>query len=181
MSLAAAEGAPFIGCAQYLGELELYDYDGSDTAPEGAGYYRQPDAPPPDPYEQARAVLNQASEAGAYFVACAEPLPGGEPPYYEYRSDGPDGAGYYRHAAAPPPADAIEQVADHPNRSEERMGVVIPHPRLPSASLSPIPARRPNVALGVVQTAGHAFLCLSLSLFLQTGVANCQLCAPLPA
>ena len=92
---------------QCLIDVELYDFvaHGGDL---GSGYYRRPDAPPPDPYEQARAILAQASEAGAAFIACAEPIENANLPLYEYR-DGPEGIGYYRHAAAPPPADPIEQ------------------------------------------------------------------------
>ena len=48
-------------------------------APHGPGYYRPEDAPPPDPHEQARAILLQAIEAGAALVACAEPIPGARP------------------------------------------------------------------------------------------------------
>ena len=81
-------------------------------APHGPGYYRLEDAPPPDPYEQARAILLHAADAGAAFVACAEPIPGCEALLqdgsYEYR-DGMEGLGYYRSAAAPPAADPLEQ------------------------------------------------------------------------
>ena len=53
-----------------------------------------------------RPMLCQASDAGAAFIACTELVC--ELPLYEWR-DGPDGVGYYRHAAAPPGADPREQ------------------------------------------------------------------------
>ena len=82
LRLAAAEGAPFIACAQFLCEVEHYGY--FQSAAEGAGYYRHADAPPPDPMEQSQAILLQASEAGAIFVACAQPLDGLDVPlHYE--------------------------------------------------------------------------------------------------
>ena len=110
LRLASAEGASFIACATFLCDVEHYAFRPSESgdAPHGAGYYRHADAPPPDPYEQAKAILVQASEAGAAFVACAEPIAGFELALYEYRN-GPDGLGYYRSAAAPPSADPIEQ------------------------------------------------------------------------
>ena len=115
LRLAAAEGAPFIACSTFLCEVEHYKYRNAedcakDTAlgEQGAGYYRCADAPPPDPYEQARAILLQASAAGADFIRCAEPLDGVELPLYEYRTNGPDGPGYYRLLDAPPPSDPIE-------------------------------------------------------------------------
>jgi hypothetical protein len=108
LRLAAAEGAPFIACAQFVCDVEHYEFRAADGAADGPGYYRRDDAPPPDPYEQARAILSRARDAGAAFIACAEPIDGYELPLYEYRS-GPDGLGYYRHAAAPPPADPVEQ------------------------------------------------------------------------
>ena len=98
LRLAAAEGAPFIACSTFLCEVEHYKYRNAedcakDTAlgEQGAGSYRCADAPPPDPYEQARAILLQASAAGADFIRCAEPLDGVELPLYEYRTNGPDG------------------------------------------------------------------------------------------
>ena len=110
LRLAAAEGALFIACASFVCELEFYEYRSGladpDGAPQGAGYYRLEDAPEPDPLEQSRAILQQACEAGAAFIGCAEPI--AELPMYEYR-DGPEGLGYYRHAGAPPPADPREQ------------------------------------------------------------------------
>ena len=109
LRLAAAEGALFVACSTYLCEVDLYEYRNGLTgdAPQGAGYYRLEDAPPPDPFEQARAILQQAVDAGAAFVSCEEPIVD-ELPLYEYR-DGPEGRGYYRHAAAPPAADPREQ------------------------------------------------------------------------
>ena len=73
LRLAAAEGAPFIACADCLCEVEHYEFrreppPGADPS-LGPGYYRREDAPPPDPYEQSRAILAQASEAGAAFIA----------------------------------------------------------------------------------------------------------------
>ena len=41
LRLAAAEGAPFVACAQFLGELDHYEYQSGDRGAEGAGYYRQ--------------------------------------------------------------------------------------------------------------------------------------------
>ena len=112
LRLAAADGAPFISCNPFLVEVEHYDYHAD--GPHGAGYYRHENAPPPDPFEQARAVLVRASEAGAAFVACADPagLRGlSEIPQlmgcYDYL-EGPEGSGFYRRFDAPPPADPIE-------------------------------------------------------------------------
>jgi len=56
---------------------------------------------------QARGILAQAAEAGAPFITCADET-FGDVLYYEWRRDGPDGAGYYRHAAAPESSDPIE-------------------------------------------------------------------------
>ena len=58
LRLASAEGAPFIGCATFLCDVELYTFN--PAGPAGPGYYRDHDAPPPDPYEQSRAILAQA-------------------------------------------------------------------------------------------------------------------------
>jgi len=105
LKLAAAEGAPFIACAQFLIAVEHYDYsDGSNGEP--AGYVRRSDAPPPDVLEQSRAILQQACDAGAAFINCEEYIC--ELPLYDWR-EGPEGVGYYRHAAAPPAADPREQ------------------------------------------------------------------------
>ena len=75
--------ARLIACSTFLCEVEHYEYvSGDDTTAgparggQGAGYYRSADAPPPDPYEQARAILLQASAAGADFIRCAETLDG---------------------------------------------------------------------------------------------------------
>ena len=103
LGLASAEGAPFIGCQQFVTDLQFYSF--LPNGPQGSGYYRDVNAPPPDPYEQARAILQQASDAGAAFVACAEPID--NLPMYTYR-DGPEGRGYYRDAAAPLPSDPVE-------------------------------------------------------------------------
>ena len=54
LRLASAEGAPFIGCAAFVAELEHYQYAAAGA--HGAGYYRHEGAPPPDPYEQASVV-----------------------------------------------------------------------------------------------------------------------------
>ncbi|KAL1521005.1 hypothetical protein AB1Y20_022562 [Prymnesium parvum] len=109
LTLAAAEGARFISCASFVCELELYEYRTADddAAVHGPGYYRRDDAPPPDPLEQSRAILQQACAAGAAFISCAERIID-ELPLYTYR-DGPEGKGYYRHAGAPPSADPREQ------------------------------------------------------------------------
>lgn len=74
---------------------------------QGPGYYRREDAPPPDPLQQSRAILQQACDAGAAFISCAERIID-DVPFYEYR-EGPEGTGYYRHAGAPPSADPREQ------------------------------------------------------------------------
>ena len=103
LRLASAEGAPFIACATFLADVDLYAF--TQDGPQGSGYYRMHGAPPPDPYEQARAILAQASDAGAAFIACDEPID--QLPMYEFRN-GPEGMGYYRDASAPPPNDPIE-------------------------------------------------------------------------
>jgi hypothetical protein len=54
LRLASAEGAPFIGCAAFVAELEHYQYAAAGA--HGAGYYRHEGAPPPDPYEQVSVV-----------------------------------------------------------------------------------------------------------------------------
>ena len=46
LRLASAEGAPFIGCAAFVAELEHYQYAAAGA--HGAGYYRHEGAPPPD-------------------------------------------------------------------------------------------------------------------------------------
>lgn len=70
-------GAPFIGCAEFVVAVEHYDYRSPEThadadVPHGAGYYRHAHAPPVDPLEQSRSILQQAADAGAPFIACAE-------------------------------------------------------------------------------------------------------------
>ena len=64
-------------CPEHVGEVPGYIYA---TGVDGAvGYYRQQDAPPPDPYEYMSIVLQRASAAGAAFVACpnyVKELPG---------------------------------------------------------------------------------------------------------
>ena len=102
MREASAAGAEYVRCADFVGPVAGYDFrDGGDTdAPDGPGYYRRPDAPPPDEWEYSRIVLQRASAAGAAFVACPEDimaLPG-----YEHRS-GADGVGYYRLDTPPGP------------------------------------------------------------------------------
>ena len=57
--------------------VEHYDYRSPEThadadVPHGAGYYRHAHAPPVDPLEQSRSILQQAADAGAPFIACAE-------------------------------------------------------------------------------------------------------------
>ena len=65
---AAAAGADFVRCPEDVGKVPGYIFA---TGADGAvGYYRQPDAPPPDPYEYMSIVLQRASAAGAGFVAC---------------------------------------------------------------------------------------------------------------
>ena len=110
---AAAAGADFVRCAEFVGEFAWYDFreESHQHASEGAGYYRQVGAPPPDAREYSIMVLQRASAAAADFVACEEAiihLPG-----YEHRSTGPDGSGYYRLgylagalAPAPPPTSS---------------------------------------------------------------------------
>ena len=57
------------GRAAQLGPVgDLLDAD----VPHGAGYYRHAHAPPVDPLEQSRSILQQAADAGAPFIACAE-------------------------------------------------------------------------------------------------------------
>ena len=74
---AAAAGADFVRCPEDVGKVPGYIFA---TGADGAvGYYRQPDAPPPDPYEYMSIVLQRASAAGAGFVACpnyVKELPG---------------------------------------------------------------------------------------------------------
>ena len=46
--------------------VEHYDYRSPEThadadVPHGAGYYRHAHAPPPDPLEQSRSILQQAA------------------------------------------------------------------------------------------------------------------------
>lgn len=113
LQLAAAEGAPFIGCSHFVCAVEWYEYRSPEThegseAPHGAGYYRHHNAPAVDPLEQSRSILLQAADAGALFIACGEFVC--ELQHYEYRAatdpgfSAADGVGYYRLAAAPPPA-----------------------------------------------------------------------------
>ena len=107
---AAAAGADFVRSEQFVGGLSGYDYleGGERGATDGAGYYRRPDAPPPDTREYSRMVLQRASAAGADFVACAEmvmALPG-----YEHR-DGHEGVGYYRVGFGAPPAPSAPPAA----------------------------------------------------------------------
>ena len=65
---AAAAGADFVRCPEDVGKVPGYLFA---TGVDGeVGYYRQPDAPPPDPYEYMSLVLQRASAAGAAFVAC---------------------------------------------------------------------------------------------------------------
>jgi len=88
---AAAAGAEFVLCPEHVGDVAGYDFRGG---PDGTGYYRRPDAPPPDGREYSRMVLQRASAAGAEFVACPErvmDLPG-----YEFRLVGSEGVGYYK-------------------------------------------------------------------------------------
>ena len=74
---AAAAGADFVRCPEDVGKVPGYIFA---TGADGAvGYYRQRDAPPPDPYEYMSIVLQRASAAGAGFVACpnyVKELPG---------------------------------------------------------------------------------------------------------
>ena len=61
LQLASAEGAPFIACETFVVKVDHYTYKPAAHAPGGvAGYYRDDDAPPPDPHEQSRAILLQA-------------------------------------------------------------------------------------------------------------------------
>ena len=91
---AAAAGADFVRCPDDVGKVPGYIFA---TGADGAvGYYRQPDAPPPDPYEYMSIVLQRASAAGAGFVACpnyVRELPG-------YRRAFPCGAGRGRQGQA---------------------------------------------------------------------------------
>ena len=57
--------------------VEHYDFCSPEThadadVPHGPGYYRHAHAPPVDPLEQSRSILQQAADAGAPFIACAE-------------------------------------------------------------------------------------------------------------
>ncbi len=100
---AAAAGAPFVACAFELG-VEVAGYAFSRDGASGTGYYRQPDAPPPDDAAYSRIVLQRASAAGASFIALEEPLDGFTLDGYVH-GDGLSGRGYYRQrAATPPPA-----------------------------------------------------------------------------
>ena len=65
---AAAAGADFVRCPEDVGKVPGYIF--ATGAGGAVGYYRQPDAPPPDPYEYMSIVLQRASAAGAGFVAC---------------------------------------------------------------------------------------------------------------
>ena len=65
---AAAAGADFVRCPEDVGKVPGYLF--ATGANGEVGYYRQPDAPPPDPYEYMSLVLQRASAAGAAFVAC---------------------------------------------------------------------------------------------------------------
>ena len=74
---AAAAGADFVRCPEDVGKVPGYIF--ATGAGGAVGYYRQPDAPPPDPYEYMSIVLQRASAAGAGFVACpnyVKELPG---------------------------------------------------------------------------------------------------------
>ena len=67
---AADAAAPFIACAEFVCELQHYEYA---SGVDGVGYYRLASAPPPaDPRAQSLLVLREAADAGAEFVRCAE-------------------------------------------------------------------------------------------------------------
>ena len=91
---AAAAGAGFVACAYELG-VEVAGYAFAKGGADGTGYYRQPNAPPPDDAAYSRVVLQRASAAGASFVAIDVPLEGFTLPGYEY-AHGAEGPGYYR-------------------------------------------------------------------------------------
>ena len=93
LRLAAAAGAPFVRCAEDVGAVAGYDFRDCGGAGDDTGYYRRPDAPPPDDREYSRLVLQRASAAGAAFVACPEQM--GELRGYAFR-EGEEGRGYYR-------------------------------------------------------------------------------------
>ncbi len=75
--MCVSSGAPFIGCSEFVVAVEHYDFCSPEThadadVPHGPGYYRHAHAPPVDPLEQSRSILQQAADAGAPFIACAE-------------------------------------------------------------------------------------------------------------
>jgi hypothetical protein len=104
---AAAAGALFV--AGELG-VEVAGYVFSRDGSSGAGYYRQPDAPPPDDAAYSRIVLQRASAAGASFIRLDAPLDGFELAGYVH-GHGPSGCGYYLTPAAPSAAGAAAVAA----------------------------------------------------------------------
>jgi hypothetical protein len=104
---AAAAGALFV--AGELG-VEVAGYVFSRDGSSGAGYYRQPDAPPPDDAAYSRIVLQRASAAGASFIRLDAPLDGFELEGYVH-GHGPSGSGYYLTPAAPSAAGAAAVAA----------------------------------------------------------------------
>ena len=103
---AAAAGALFV--AGELG-VEVAGYVFSRDGSSGAGYYRQPDAPPPDDAAYSRIVLQRASAAGASFIRLEAPLDGELEGYVH--GHGPSGCGYYLTPAAPSAAGAAAVAA----------------------------------------------------------------------
>ena len=109
-------GAPFIGCAEFVVAVEHYDYRSPEThadadVPHGAGYYRHAHAPPVDPLEQSRSILQQAADAGAPFIACAEFVSELQWRAPRHRTSPP------MHARTPPPMHARTPHYDHDARA----------------------------------------------------------------
>ena len=102
---AAAAGAEFVRCPEHVGDVPGYVF--ADGGAEGTGYYRQHDAPPPDPYEYMSLVLGRASAAAAAFIACPNYVR--ELDGYRY-ADGPDGRGYYRQKPEEPKQDDYDEL-----------------------------------------------------------------------
>tara|TARA_B110001452_G_scaffold228069_1_gene203277 strand:+ start:142 stop:444 length:303 start_codon:yes stop_codon:yes gene_type:complete len=100
-----------------VGDVPGYVF--TDGGAAGTGYYRQHDAPPPDPYEYMSLVLGRASAAAAAFIAC--------PNYVRelggYRfTEGPDGRGYYR-KEEPRPAAPDDGSSDYDELMRMAMGM----------------------------------------------------------
>ena len=135
---AAAAGADFVRCPEDVGKVPGYLFA---TGVDGeVGYYRQPDAPPPDPYEYMSLVLQRASAAGAAFVAC---------PNYVKEMPG------YRRARSPMPVP-VPMPMPVPMWAGQSRQALHHHCASPRASIAPPshPATRPQPVCHGLARAG---------------------------